>query len=98
MVFSLRHASGQGVGRTGGKPRALYCCHQPRGHATSGQGGSSRRSLLNAQLEVYSGTRDEDSMDIDIAKRVSRFQLWLGESSNARKPPTRAAGLVSHIV
>ena len=23
----------------------------------------SRRSLLNAQLEVYSGTRDEDSMD-----------------------------------
>jgi hypothetical protein len=43
----------------------------------------SRRSLLNAQLEVYSRTRGEDNMGIAIAKRVSRFQLWLGENSDA---------------
>lgn len=79
--------------------RARYIAATNRGGTPQvAKADQSRRSLLNAQLEVYSGTRDEDSMDIDIAKRVSRFQLWLGESSNARKPPTRAAGLVSHIV
>ena len=79
--------------------RARYIAATSRGGTPQvAKADQSRRSLLNAQLEVYSGTRDEDSMDIDIAKRVSRFQLWLGENSNAQKPPTRAAGLVSHIV
>lgn len=85
MVFSLRHASGQSVGRTGGKEsRARYIDATSRGATPQvAKADQSRRSLLNAQLEVYSGTRGENNMGIGIAKRVSRFQLWLGENSDA---------------
>lgn len=37
----------------------------------------SRRSLLNTQRKVYSGTGGEDNMGIGIARGVlSRIQLW----------------------
>ena len=85
MLFSLRHASGQSVGRIGGKEsRARYIAATSRGGTPQvAKADQSRRSLLNAQLEVYSRTRGEDNMGIAIAKRMSRFQLWLGENSDA---------------
>ena len=87
MVFSLRHTSGQGVGRTGDEESwARYIAATSRGGTPQvAKADQSRRSLLSGQLEVYSSsTRGEDNMGIDIAKRVSRFQLWLGENSDAR--------------